>query len=108
MPSLNFKMGTPTSSIPTSGTEGEVFFTTDGEKYGHVYFVDGEQKVLNVVPYLLEIKHGGTGAEKVEKARQNINYMGMNPIKLESEDTHSNWKALGTGATYFNELILND
>lgn len=61
MSELKFKMGTKSSATPTSGNVGEVFFTTDENKYGHIYFVDKIKKIINIVPELLEVKFGGTG-----------------------------------------------
>ena len=61
MSELKFKMGTKSSATPTSGNIGEVFFTTDENKYGHIYFVDKMKKIINIVPKLLEVKFGGTG-----------------------------------------------
>lgn len=61
MSELKFKMGTKSSTTPTTGNSGEVFFTTDENKYGHIYFIDKVKKVINIVPELLEVKFGGTG-----------------------------------------------
>ena len=55
-------MGAANAAVPaTNLSKGEVFFTSDGEEYGHIYFIDQDNKVINVVPELLEVKHGGTG-----------------------------------------------
>lgn len=46
---------------------------------------------------------GGVTAE----TRQNINYIGNNPITVTDDDTVENWIALGTCHAYFNTVILN-
>ena len=72
MSELNFKMGTKTSTVPSSGTSGEVFFTTDENKYGHIYFIDRKNKIINIIPNLLDIAHGGTGATTAATALTNL------------------------------------
>lgn len=52
----------------------------------------------NAVP----IEHGGTGSTTVEKARQNLNYIGLNPITTPEEDIPENWINLGTGVAFIN------
>lgn len=45
---------------------------------------------------------GGTGGSGLPEARQNINYIGTNPITKPGDDTPANWVALGTGVAYFD------
>lgn len=52
----------------------------------------------NIVP----IKKGGTDANTAAEARQNINFIGVNPIASVEEDTTANWAAFGTGVAYIS------
>ena len=52
---------------------------------------------------VIPIKNGGTGANNAAIARQNINFIGVNPIASIEEDTPANWAALGTGVAYINK-----
>lgn len=57
----------------------------------------------------LAISEGGTGATTAADARQNINYIGTNPISTTADDTPANWIALGTGVAYYNkDGLLNN
>lgn len=40
--------------------------------------------------------------ENLPEARQNINFIGLNPITSPNEDTIENWAVLGTGVAYIN------
>lgn len=55
---------------------------------------------------IVDIPHGGTGANTVAEARQNINFIASNPIASFDDDTVENWMALGTGIAYVSEGIL--
>lgn len=45
---------------------------------------------------------GGTGGDSLPKARQNLNFLGTNPIASAEEDTPENWIALGTGIAFIS------
>ena len=55
------------------------------------------------------IEMGGTGAKNKPNARQNINFIGVNPIASIEEDRVAKWAAMGTGIAYINKtgLITN-
>lgn len=55
--------------------------------------------IVTVVPF----EKGGTNAETVAGARQNLNYLGKNPVTKDT-DTPSTWIALGSGTAYITEL----
>lgn len=58
---------------------------------------------------ILPVENGGTGASTKAAARQNMNYIGTNPIKTPEEDTVANWIALGTGVAFVSESgLLNN
>lgn len=64
-----------------------------------------QQLLTRVVP----INRGGTGANNAELARQNINYLGEEPIKSTTNDTPAKWAALGTGIAYYHTSgLLNN
>ena len=43
---------------------------------------------------------GGTHSKTLPEARQNLNFIGTNPITSPTDDTPENWAALGTGHAY--------
>lgn len=51
---------------------------------------------------IVDFAHGGTNANNAADARQNLNYIGVNPIASIEEDTPANWVALGTGVASYN------
>lgn len=58
---------------------------------------------------IVDMLHGGTGADNASEARQNINFIGANPIASISEDTPKKWKELGTGIAYISvDSLLNN
>lgn len=58
---------------------------------------------------IVDFAHGGTNANNAADARQNLNYIGVNPIASIEEDTPTNWAALGTGVAYINvDGLLNN
>lgn len=61
-----------------------------------------EDGILSLENDITPITKGGTGANNAAIARQNINYIGVNPIASIEEDTPANWVALGTGIAYIN------
>lgn len=78
---------------------------SDIKSYNHEAEDDSKEEIRlgavateDVVP----IKKGGTEAETAAAARQNINFIGTNPISSVSEDTTANWVALGTGIAGYN------
>lgn len=57
-----------------------------------------EEAIQNIeVGGIVPIEKGGTNASTAPEARQNLNYIGTNPIASTADDTPANWKALGTG-----------
>lgn len=62
----------------------------------------GQVATKDVVP----IENGGTNANTVSNARQNINYIGVNPISSVEDDTSENWRLLGTGIAGYNTTGL--
>ena len=68
-----------------------------------------ENAIQNIeVGEIVPIEKGGTNARTVEKARQNINFIGVNPIASTNDDTTENWIALGTGVAVFTENRLEN
>lgn len=69
---------------------------------------------LNDILYLmgsegLPEEFGGTHSKSLSEARQNINFIGYNPIASASEDTPAKWKACGTGFAYIGGAgVLTD
>ena len=49
---------------------------------------------------VIPVLKGGTGADNIVAVRQNLNFIGTNPITSPAEDTPANWAALGTGHAY--------
>ena len=50
--------------------------------------------------HMQDIEHGGTNADTAAKARQNINFIGENPITNDTDDTPTKWIELGTGIAH--------
>lgn len=69
---------------------------------------------LNDILYLigsegLPEEFGGTHSKSLPKARQNINFIGVNPIASIAEDTPANWATFGTGvARIYGDGLLNE
>ena len=62
-----------------------------------------EEAIQNIeVGEIVPIEKGGTNAQTAAEARQNINFIGTNPITSVAEDTVANWAALGTGHAYIS------
>ena len=62
-----------------------------------------EEAIQNIeVGEIVPIEKGGTGANTVAEARQNLTDMGVNPIASSNEDKPENWSALGTGQGYID------
>lgn len=59
-----------------------------------------------VVGEIVPIAKGGTGANTVEEARQNLNFIGYNPITDKKLDTPETWASYGTGIAYVSGDIL--
>lgn len=57
---------------------------------------------------IVDIPHGGTGANTVAEARQNINFIGVNPIASAANDTPANWAAVGSGWARMTSGILQE
>lgn len=66
-------------------------------------------KQINTGDMVFDIENGGTGASTAAKARQNINFIGRNPIANLEEDTTATWAAFGTGVALIdaNGIITN-
>jgi len=56
----------------------------------------------------LPLEFGGTNAMTRPDASQNINFIGVNPIKRAEEDTVDNWAKLGTGFAFYDTHAIND
>lgn len=54
----------------------------------------------------LSIENGGTNASNKADARQNINYIGLNPISSINDDTTAVWKTFRTGVARINTTGL--
>lgn len=69
-----------------------------------------EEAIQNIeVGEVVPIEKGGTNAQTVAKARQNINFIGENPIASISEDRPASWAALGAGIVRINSSgLLNE
>lgn len=59
-----------------------------------------------VVGEIVPVEKGGTGANTVEQARQNLNFIGYNPITDKELDTPEIWASYGTGIAYISGDIL--
>lgn len=103
MSELNFKMGTANSPTPNKGKIGEVFFTTDEDKYGQIYFIDRTSKVINIIPELLGITHEGIGATIAAEAITNLGAM-----DLTSAQTASGVKTFSNGIKIGNTTMSYD
>ena len=62
---------------------------------------------LNDILYLigsegLPEEFGGTHSKSLPNARQNLNFIGVDPIASEADDIPENWVALGTGHAYIS------
>ena len=51
---------------------------------------------------VIPVSKGGTNATTSANARQNINFIGENPITNDTDDTPTNWIELGTGIAHCN------
>ena len=68
---------------------------------------------LNDILYLigsegLPEEFGGTNSKSLPEARQNLNFIGVDPITSAANDTPANWAALGTGYASFSSNVLNN
>lgn len=68
---------------------------------GDVYLAPLAQKVNHMFKKGLPFEYGGTDAKTVAEARQNLNFLGKNPVTIDT-DTPSTWIALGTGIAYIS------
>lgn len=69
-----------------------------------------EEAIQNIdVGEVVPIEKGGTNAQTSAEARQNINFIGRNPIASLEEDTTATWAAFGTGVAFVdvNGVITN-
>ena len=58
---------------------------------------------------IVPIANGGTGASDIKAARQNMFYLGTNPVASLEEDTPVFWASLGIGIFYVSKTgVLND
>jgi hypothetical protein len=74
------------------------------EAYAGAYKIEKDDEEPFVMP--LPLDHGGTSAITRPDASQNINFIGVEPIKKVDEDTVQKWADLGTGFTFYNDEIL--
>lgn len=67
-----------------------------------------KEKILNKID-VLDIAHGGTGANTRKEVFDNIAYLGNNPISSTDEDTPQKWGELGSGYAKFDtaDLMIN-
>ena len=67
-----------------------------------------KEKILTKIN-VLDIEHGGTGANTRKEAFDNLAYLGNNPISSTEEDTPQKWLELGSGYAKFdtNNLMNN-
>lgn len=67
-----------------------------------------KEKILNKID-VLDIAHGGTGANTKKEAFANLAFLGNNPISSTDEDTPQKWGELGSGYAWFytDGLMIN-
>ena len=67
-----------------------------------------KETILNRIN-VLDIEHGGTGANTKKEAFDNLAFLGNNPISSTDEDTTQKWGELGNGYAWFytNGLMIN-
>lgn len=67
-----------------------------------------KEMILNKIN-VLDIAHGGTGANTKKEAFNNLAFLGNNPISSTDEDTTQKWGELGSGYAWFytNGLMIN-
>lgn len=61
-----------------------------------------EDGIVEAKEEVRSIETGGTNANNAADARQNINFIGTNPIANPEDDTPANWIALGTGVAFIS------
>lgn len=114
--------GTPTTDTPVAPdyTEGDL---DNGELVADLPLYEVNVNGINIeslsaqfeTGWLLRngplpVSKGGTGGTSAAGARQNINYIGIDPIMGgTANDTPANWAALGSGIAKINEsgIVLN-
>lgn len=74
------------------------------EAYAGYYLIEEDGEEPSVMP--LSLEHGGTNATSRSDASQNVNFVGVEPIKNADEDTVQKWAELGTGFTFYNNESL--
>ena len=67
-----------------------------------------KEKILNKID-VLDIEHGGTGADTRKEAFDNLAFLGLNPISSTDEDTTQKWCELGSGYAWYTTdgLLVN-
>lgn len=67
-----------------------------------------KETILNKIN-VLDIEHGGTGADTKKEAFDNLAFLGNNPISSTSEDTTQKWGELGSGYAWYTTdgLLIN-
>ena len=67
-----------------------------------------KEKILTKID-VLDIAHGGTGANAKKEAFANLAFLGNNPISSTDEDTPQKWGELGSGYAKFDtaDLMIN-
>lgn len=67
-----------------------------------------KETILNKIN-VLDIEHGGTGADTKKEAFDNLAFLGNNPIASPDEDTPQKWGELGSGYAKFDtaDLMIN-
>lgn len=67
-----------------------------------------KEKILNKID-VLDIAHGGTGANTKKEAFDNLAFLGLNPISSTDEDTTQKWCELGSGYAWYTTdgLLVN-
>lgn len=85
----------------------EIFETGGGTRHYRLTKDSGETWSNWTTTYdsesTIPIENGGTGASNIKMARQNMFYLGTNPVASSEEDTPQAWAALGIGVFYITK-----
>lgn len=98
---IRWKMLSPNSTANTSVTSYYEVYSLPTVAVG---LTSNKTYSILTTKNLVTIGQGGTGAASAASARQNINYIGANPITSTTNDTYTMWSSLGSGIALFNTL----